>query len=444
MSNANQYRKSPPAFLFRDAKPLSPKQNRLLNIFFYTTIIGTALALIGMIVYFVYAYAALYRGSDNFNWLLSVFSDFVSIMNASLADSPYVLEDGASYPPIAIMVLYPFARICKSVFASYAGQEWINIEELTSQVILHPQFWVALVLFFVICSSAVILLVIRKYRLEPLPALKTALIILLSAPFVYAIMRGNTIYFALIFLLLFLLLYESPKPWVREISYVCLVLAGSIKIYPLFFGVFLLHKKKIFPSFRVAVYFFTLFFLSFHFFSGGLAGMEPFLENLMGFMSSDNRLLSMRNLSVTSLLYKLFYLVSPAAAESAGFSVVTFCVLILLFLCATVTATATGSHLSRSTIASAIVILIPTISYFYTLVFMILPFMEFLRQYDALPYWKQRLYTGFYLFLFITFFLLPQCFIPHTLVILAMMLIECCTVSKKELFPFMRRFSKTA
>ena len=69
----------------------------------------------------------------------------------------------------------------------------------------------------------------------------------------------------MIFLLLFLLLYKSDNAILRELGYISLVLAGLIKIYPLFFGVFLLKDKKIFASARVAVYFFSIFFLSFNY-----------------------------------------------------------------------------------------------------------------------------------------------------------------------------------
>ena len=421
--------------LFRDARPLSPTQRRVLNLFFYTIFVGTAIAMLGIILYYVYAFASLYRGNSDFNWLLGIFSDFVSIMNAALIDAPYVFEDGASYPPIAIMVLYPFAWICRDVFATYATEEWVNIDELTSRVVLHPEFWIALVLFFVISISSILLVVIKTYHLDKLTALKVSLIILLSAPVVFAIMRGNTIYFALIFLLLFLMMYEHPKAWVREIAYLCLVIAGSIKIYPLFFGVFLLKKKKFFASFRVAVYFFALFFLSFQLVPDGIGGMDPFLDNLFGFMSNDVRLLSMRNLSISSLLYKAFDLVSPTATEGTAFAVANLTAMLLLFLGATFFAVLTRSHLSRSVIAAAIVILIPTISYFYVLIFEIIPFMEFLMSYDTLPKWKQRLYSAFFLFLFFTFFLIPQCFIPHALVVLAMLVIEEAGICKNELLP---------
>ncbi len=431
---------------FKNCRTLSPSQNKVLNIFFYSIFAGTAMAMLGIILYYVYAFASLYHGNESFNWLLDIFSDFVSIMNAALADSPYLLEDGASYPAVAIIVLYPFALICKGVFASYSHLGAVTVDELTSYVIRHKEFWIALVLFFLICISSILLIIIKKYKLNPVASLKAGILIMMSAPFVYAIMRGNTIYFALVFLLLFLLLYDNPRPWAREIAYICLALAGCIKIYPLFFGVFLLKKKKFFASFRVAAYFLAISLVSFYFFPAGMGDFDVFLENLGGFMSDTKRLLSLRNLSVPSMLYKVFYLISPALADSAVYTVVNWSILIAIFVAASVTAIVTRSHFSRSVIASAVVILVPSISYFYVLIFAAIPFMEYLIGYDSFPAWKQKLYGFFFMFLFFTFFLLPQCFVPHGIVMIIMMILEERTVIKEEILPYLKncRTAKSA
>ena len=434
----NVVRKNRDCALLRNAEPLSPSQNKCLNFFFYITIVGTVAAMLGIILYYVYAFASLHNGDHSFDWLLSIFSDFVEIMNASLKDSPYV-TNGTSYPPIAVMVLYPFALICRDVFATYSHMEGLTVDQLTARVILHKEFWIALLLFFFLSILTTIVVVIKRYRLDRTASLKVASLIIFASPFIYAIMRGNTIYFALIFLLLFLLLYESPRPLVREIGYRCLVLAGSIKIYPLFFGIYLLRKKKIFASARIAVYFSVLFFLSFHFFRTGLDGVDPFVNNLSGFVFSDDRWLSMRNLSLSSLLYKLFYLVSPAAADSVPFIVVNVTLLAAFFLTATVTGIATGSSFSRALIACSVVVLFPTVSYFYVLTFTIIPFMEFIRCYDNLSKRKQRLYSAGFFLLFFTAFLLPQCFIPHTLVLASMFVAEAYGVIKGELIPYLHR-----
>ena len=253
---------------FKDTLELSDTQGRVLNRFTYGIVSTTMICMLGIMLFYVFALASMYHNQQSGPalWLLSIFSDFVEIMNFSLEETPYIMGEGpgASYPPIAIIILYPFAYICKDVFAQYA-HEAMDIDTLTSLVVRHVEFWIAIVLFFLVCITAIVLLASKLGRFGPIPSLKLSLIICCSSPFVYAIMRGNTIYFALIFVLLFLLYYDSDKPVLREIAYISLAIAGAIKIYPLFFGVFLLKKKRFFPVARVAVYFTILFFISFKF-----------------------------------------------------------------------------------------------------------------------------------------------------------------------------------
>ena len=123
---------------------------RVFDIFHKLIARGTFVAMVAVILYYVYAFAALYNGSTSFDWLLGIFSDFVEIMNFSLEESPYIVE-GSSYPPIAIAILYPFALICKNVFARFAYTT-LTVDELTSEVMLYPQFWVAILLFFAITA----------------------------------------------------------------------------------------------------------------------------------------------------------------------------------------------------------------------------------------------------------------------------------------------------
>lgn len=423
--------------LFRNATPLSSKQNKLLNILCYTVVSITVFSMLGIILYYVYAFAASSLGSNRFDWLLGIFSDFVEIMNASLKYSPY-LTDATSYPPLAVAVLYPFAMICRGVFSKYWGMTGLTVDELTARVVLHPEFWIAIVLFFLISIAAIWLIVIRKYRLEPVAAFKVGLLLMFSAPCVYAIMRGNTIYFALIFSMLFLLLYDHPKAWVREIAYICLVIAGCIKIYPLFLGVFVLKKKRFFAVVRTGIYFFAVFLLSFFIFQSGFEGMTPFLSNLGDFASDGDRLLSLRNLSLSSLVFKAAYALSPTVANSDGFSAFSLYLILFTMVVATITATLTKSDFSRLVIATGVIILIPTVSYFYVLVFTFLPLMEFIRHFDEFSKWKRSLYTMFYLFLYSCCFLLTQCFIFQAVVIIIMLVLEEIAIVHQEFFPWLK------
>ena len=400
---------------------------KIFRSFFAALAVGTFISMLGIILYYVLAFASLYNGSNNFDWLLGIFSDFVVIMNFSLEESPYVVGD-SSYPPIAIAILYPFALICKNAFLKYSFTE-LTADELTAKMAMHSQFWVAVILFFVICSVLTVLLVARLFGIKGKDILTLGVIILLSAPFVFAVMRGNTIYFALIFLLAFLILKDQKNPFARELGYFCLAFAGAIKIYPLFFGVFLLKDKKIFASFRVALYFGLISVFSFLMMKNSFDNFSPFLNHLGGFMSNELRLLGLNNLSMSAHLYRFLHIfIRTLDAESALFSAINLSVLILLFLISTVAAVATKSNFSRYVICFAIVLLVPSISYFYVLIFAILPFMEYLRTYASLSLSKRVFYFFGFMVLFLTPLILAQNFTFHSAVVIAMLIVELVAV----------------
>ncbi|MBQ7384344.1 MAG: DUF2029 domain-containing protein [Clostridia bacterium] len=404
---------------------------KIFNTFFTAITVGTVIAMIAIILYYVYAFASLYNGSTKFDWLLGIFSDFVVIMNYSLEESPYVVGD-SSYPPIAIAILYPFAMICKDVFAQFEFSE-MTADELTAEVILYPQFWIAILLFFAVCSLLIILLTSHLFGVKGKDRLKLGVIIMFSAPFIYTVMRGNTIYFALIFLVAFLILKDSKNPVARERSYIFLALAGAIKIYPLFFGVFLLKDKKIFASFRVAVSFALIFGLSFVFFRNDFGDVSPFIDNLGGFMSNELRLLATNNLSISAQLYKLLHLFVPRlSAESTVFSVINLAVIFVVFALSTYAAIATRSNFSRYAICFAIVVLIPSISYFYVIIFSILAFLEYIRVYGDMNIKKRIFYFIAFLFLFTSFVVIAKNFILHSLIIMAILAIEIISVIKER------------
>lgn len=427
---------------FNNSVDLSDTQGRVLNRFTYSIVSTTMVCMLGIMLFYVFALASMYHNQQSGPalWLLSIFSDFVEIMNFSLEETPYIMGEGAgsSYPPIAIIILYPFAYICKDVFAQYA-HEALDIDTLTSLVVRHVEFWIAIVLFFIVCISAIVILASKIGKFAPIPSLKLSLIICCSSPFVYAIMRGNTIYFALIFVLLFLLYYDSDKPVLREIAYISLAIAGAIKIYPLFFGVFLLKKKRFFPVARVAVYFFILFFISFKFFPDQQGAVNSFSENLQGFMFDPERLACFRNLSITAMLYKLVALFSPIATESITFGIVNIAILVIVFTLSVITALYTRSDFSRLVICFTIIILIPSVTYFYVLIFAIIPFIEYIRSYDSLDRLTQKLYGFMFMFLLLTPLLLPLIYLPHALVVLFMAGREIYKVLRYELIADSRK-----
>lgn len=429
MDRQNTTQESHRRGLFARSMPFSATQNRILNIFLYSLLGGAFLSMLLSIILLLCAFSAKNFGSNAFDIILSVFSDFTYIMKVSLEESPFLVE-GASYHPIGIIILYPFALICRGVFSKYAGMD-LTPNELTAKMWLHPEFWIAYVLFFLICTSSIILLIVYEFRLTPKASIKVAITVTVSAPLAYAITRGNTIFFALIFLLLFIVLHKSDRAISREIGYVCLAISGLIKIYPLFFGVVLLGKKKIWESVRVAAYTAVIFLLPFLFYSNGLNELRGLLVNLSSFATADAPLLNGANLSLAGLIFKAFYALNIPAATA--FNVLHLTLISSIMFFATVAAIAARSDLSRYVIAVSAFALIPSVSYFYVLIFMLIPFMQFIREYDTLPRYKQILYSIFFMTFLCTVFVLPMYFVVQTITIITMLIIEGTDAIKKIL-----------
>jgi hypothetical protein len=172
--------------------------------------------------------------------------------------------------------------------------------------------------------------------------------------------------------------------------------------------------------------------MSFMLFERGLKDLEHFIHNLSGFSGDVERLYAGNNLSITALVYKIFGLFVEDPTAVPAYDVVNIGAMLLIFAVATVFAIAASSDFSRYTIAAAVVVLIPSVSYFYVLIFAMLPFMEFLRHYDDFPKYKQRIYFWLFLLLLFTPLIITQFFVPHTLVVLTLFGMECVSVFKKD------------
>jgi hypothetical protein len=118
------------------------------------------------------------------------------------------------------------------------------------------------------------------------------------------------------------------------------------------------------------------------------------------------------------------------------FSIINLSVIIIIFAVSTVLATVTRSNFSRALIASSVLILVPSISYFYVLIFSIIPFMEFIKNYNSFGRKKQAVYVAAYFFMLFTLSLLTKNYIVHSLVLLAMFIIECHGIIKNEVIPY--------
>ena len=154
------------------------------------------------------------------------------------------------YPPMANLLLWLAARMFPQVYldTGAAGcRTWVN----------YPG-----AIFGFFCLLAGVLLAFASVLLrEPYARKKRRLLtvaVLFSFPFVFLYERGNTVFLALIFVVVFLQNYNSEGRIAREVGLLSLAFAASLKLYPAVFGAVLLTDRRYREAGRCIVYGFLM------------------------------------------------------------------------------------------------------------------------------------------------------------------------------------------
>lgn len=350
----------------------------LKNILLFTAAIGGGAALI----YLLYLAANAYAGTGVKFFYPRIFCDFAQVAYCSVCKDAYSPEIGSSYSALSLFILAPFALIFKKdlnkIEYVVESAEW-GVPNM--QLMSSWRFWVAFLLFYAICFAALFFLIRRLVGKNTDEGRNIFWIFLLSAPALYAVIRGNMILTSLIFALIFLNWYKDESIWKRELAILSLAVSGVLKLYPLFFCAFLLHDKKWFGTARMFFYFILLYLLPSLAYNGGISG---YLENLFGFAVGGNRLSYLGNISFASLIYKIVYYPTKWLGVVLPGWVDILCMALgfLLLLMFAVAAVVTDDTLKRAILSICAIALVPPVSYFYVMIFSLIPFMEYFREFE--------------------------------------------------------------
>lgn len=352
-----------------------------------------ALSILCIVWYFAYIYLIYAPGKDLygpdflngsifFQDVGDVFMDFFNINFMVANNNPYFVEGdpggGSSYPPLILAVAKLFSLIGGTA-------ETARGLRVTARGIL------SLVLYFsVFFTGAGFLLraYAKKVGFSPKETVWLYVSLLLSAPVLYLVDRGNYLSFTLLFMGVFFLCKDSSAP-VREISYLSLACAVASKLYPAVFAFLLLREKRFYGFLRVVLYSLALCIFPFLFFEGGMQNVAWFLENLTRFSTEPYSFWAdgVRYSTGTSNDLAVDNLVRVVVLFFSGCSVFELpewgSALALGVRIAFIVITIGGIFLARDSWqailgASLAVLLLPSPSYAYTASVIVFPFLSFL------------------------------------------------------------------
>lgn len=193
--------------------------------------------------------------------------DFFTSVYHNYNKVPY--QEGVIYPSVANLVCFTISRF----FSREKYEQGIN-------ALRDSQIGMFILLWFLLGTMLLIIaLLYNDYVGNHSEKLLFLITLLFSAPFIREISKINVIIVSLLFTILFIDYKDDKRRYIRLLSFLCLALAVGIKIYPVFFGLFLLKEKKWKHAVVCVLVGIITFFLPF-LFLGGMDGFNQMFFNI--------------------------------------------------------------------------------------------------------------------------------------------------------------------
>jgi len=291
----------------------------------------------------------------------TMIGDFWMCVQDNLTMQPYI--NNSSYPALACLIFGFFAK--QIPVESNGG---FNFSAPANNILFFAYMLVTISVFINLLNS---------YKAgNQFEKAFFGIIILLSAPYIYMFERGNLIFVALLFSMAYVFGKDSKNKYVRELSYICLGIAAALKIYPAVLGLLLIKDKNYKAAVRTTLYGIAFFVIPF-FAYGGISDMYRmytnirFAENQFAGTGVGGKVNLSSTLSVIIGLCGIDYM---APIIQKLFAVLPYIYMIVAVI-------ACMFHKSKwkvYTLLVSMIILVPSFSFVYTLIFFIIPLISFL------------------------------------------------------------------
>lgn len=326
-------------------------------------------------------------------------SDFGQVIYFTMQGSPYVGEYTTSYTPIGILLFKGFGFICSFNDAFYTPITFEDISSYNEAIIRTPHLWACYCFYVIACWVALYFILRRMTKLSRTNYTLFFIALIFSNFFDYALIRGSNILLVFVFVAVFVRFKDDRRVFVRELAYLSLAVAGAMKIYPFFFGILLLRDKKWAESVHVGVYGLLLIFLPFLCLDGGFANVPLFFENMAHFTGREGRLLGQSNISLGSVVAKIFALFGSGKAVAIATSVVKVILGTALFVSGVYFGLKAKERFSLMIIIMCVITLLPDVSYVYLVIFATFALLEYATCFKQTSLPRKIYYTAFFLFM---------------------------------------------
>ncbi|MEG0998411.1 MAG: glycosyltransferase 87 family protein [Clostridiales bacterium] len=290
------------------------------------------------------------------------FMDYFNSLMGVVARNPYDL--GIIYPPLANLIYLINVHLIPTDY--FIG----DLSALTySDTRLYQGYLIVFIIYSLISILAFIFICQNMKKGENAEKNTFVLLMLFSTPFFYCFERGNIIFLALIFSMLFFLWKDSDNKILRELSLIALAISAAIKIYPAIFGFLLIREKRWKEGVRLVFYGLFFFFVPFIFF-GGFSKVFTLIENI--FHTSSE-------FAISTFSYKLNFANTLGWLFQNNISSGIVSVFIIAMGCFGIIGCIILKSKWKAILFCVVMVIgLPSFSYVYTAIFMVIPLIYFL------------------------------------------------------------------
>lgn len=291
------------------------------------------------------------------------------LMHLQFVNDPanvYFTSEQACFPPFAYLFYLFINRIIP-------GSESPDMNFYRSSPIFNLIY---IILMVILCCILVEL--IRHILSDDIKgSFFISILILLSEPFWgSAIERGNSVLIALLLLLSALILKDSRFAILRELALIFIAMAAALKIYPAIFGVLYLIEKRYKEVFRLVGYGIFFVFVPFIFF-GGWNGFVQLLSNLTMVNHYESSLYT-----VSGCFYLIYQKLFHVESIPENIQFIGTLLTIVYFIVAIILAWISDQKWVKLFFLSSLMVIFVPSSYPYTTVYLLIPFLYFIKEAD--------------------------------------------------------------
>ena len=304
------------------------------------------------------------------------FMDYFNCLPGVAMRRPYDTE--SMYPPLSEVIFYLCSKIIEPDMLVGMDPHHMRMQQLP---VLSFMIFLAVPITAIVCAMS-------DY-LKDGKGLKRFVVLafLVSSPFLYTLERGNVLIYSFAAALVFICYYDSDKKWQRELALIALAVSAGIKLYPAILGVLLVRDRRWKEAVRCVIYGVFFFLAPFAIF-GGLESLKIMINALIGNSGGFGHTEFAGKINFSSI-FNIIGVCWFGRTEAFTWGQTAAYILSALLIGA---AFLTKRRWKSVLFLTIVMIGAPSFSFYYTGIFMLVPFLMFIAGDEKEYKWTDLIY----------------------------------------------------